>query len=48
MIHQLLGFFVVIISLVCFLQGVTLTLMLETNGILFSIAQCSMSDSKLV
>jgi hypothetical protein len=43
MMHKLLIIFVL------FLQGVkTINLMLDTNETLFSIAQCSMSDSKFV
>jgi hypothetical protein len=41
MIHQLFIIFF-------FLQGVTLTLMLEINNTLFSIAQGIMLDSELV
>jgi hypothetical protein len=46
MVPQLL--ITIIILFFFFLRGVTLTLMLEINENLFSIAQCSMSDSKLV
>jgi hypothetical protein len=47
MVPQLL-ITIIILFFFFFLRGVTLTLMLEINENLFSIAQCSMSDSKLV